>query len=96
MAMRMNKLGRLYHVTTIDWLELVFGYNRRYGTNFKDEKDLYLRLSLPPGKIAKCLGVNIATIYKRMDLHKVKRSHRCSGSNNGRRRINYDPLSQKY
>ena len=79
---RYNKAGYIYCDTTIDWPWVVAQYNRKHGTNFKNEKDIYLRLLLSPKKLAKHLGVSVTTIYKRMDLHGVKRSHKRGGSNN--------------
>ena len=79
---RYDRLGYIQFDTTIDWPLIVSNYNREYGSNFKDEKDLYLRISLPPNKLAKCLGVSVTTIYNRMDLHNIKRSHKQGGPNN--------------
>ena len=77
-----NKAGYIYSDTSIDWPQIIAGYNRMYATNFKDEKDLYLRISLSPSEVAKRFGVSITTIYNRMDSHGVKRSHKRGGSNN--------------
>lgn len=79
---RYNKAGYIYFDTTIDWPQIIVDYNREHGTNFSGEKDIYLRLLLSPNKIAKRLGVSVTTIYKRMDFHGVKRSHKRGGSNN--------------
>jgi len=77
-----NKAGYIYSDTSIDWPQIIAGYNRMYATNFKDEKDLYLRISLSPSEVAKRFGVSITTIYNRMDSYGVARSHKRGGSNN--------------
>jgi len=86
---RYSKAGYIYYDTTIDWPLIIVQYNHKHGTNFKNEKDVYLRLLLSPNKLAKHLCVSVTTIYKRMDLHGVKRSHKRGGSNNTTRPL-YD------
>ena len=77
-----NKAGYIYSDTSIDWPQIIAGYNRMYATNFRDEKDLYLRISLSPSEVAKRFGVSITTIYNRMDAYGIKRNRKRGGPNN--------------
>ena len=78
---RYNKLGHMYNDTTIDWDWLIAGYNRRYGTNFKTEKDMYLRCVLSLSLLGRRLGVAQSTIYRRYDRLGIPRSHKRGGAN---------------
>jgi len=79
---RFSKKGYVYYDTTIDWPLVVATHNCRYRTNYKNEKDVYLKLLLSPGKLAERLCVSIGTIYNRMDFYGIPRSHKRGGSNN--------------
>lgn len=88
-ALRKARIGRFgrpgtYLSTTIDWDWLVDGYNKKYGTDFKNEKDLYLHVypELSPRKIAKILGVCATTIRRRLDIYGIERNHKRGGANN--------------
>ena len=69
---------------TIDWDWLISAYNRRYGTEFNNEKELYLGVypELSPQQIADRLGVCASTVYRRMDMYGIERSHQQGGPNN--------------
>ena len=85
-AMCASRIGKSlnYPSTTIDWDWLISAYNRRYGTEFNNEKELYLGVypELSPQQIADRLGVCDTTIRRRMDMLGVERSHTNGGSNN--------------
>lgn len=67
----------------IDWQPIVDGYNSRYNTNFKNEKNMLanLMIDLSPRKIGDRLGISCSTIYNRLDNYKIKRSHKRGGPN---------------
>jgi len=70
--------------SSIDWQALVEGYNRMYSTDFADEVDLLESIctELSARKLATQLGIGYTTIYYRLDLHKIPRSHTRGGPNN--------------
>jgi hypothetical protein len=68
---------------SIDFPELVSGYNRIYQTEFKNEKQMYERLypGISPARIAKQIGVSSFTVRRRMDILGIERSHTQGGPN---------------
>ena len=94
MKRRRTKLGRGFPITFVDWASLMCAYNRKYGTNFKDEREMLSLLSsvLSPRKMAKRFGVVRETVCRRLDYYCIERNHKPGGPNNIKRLENV----QKY
>ena len=84
--MSASRLGKKlnFPITTIDWPWHISKYNSAYGTNFIDEKSLYLALypGISISRIGRRLGVSKDTLYHRFDYYGVPRSHTPGGANN--------------
>jgi len=69
---------------SIDWPSLICAYNKMYNTDFIDEKDMLVNLSvrLSPRRISEILEVAKDTIYRRLDYYGIERRHTVGGANN--------------
>jgi len=77
-----TNLGRYKNFTVIDYDAAVAKYNEIHNTEFKSEKELYEFFSpnIPIKDICAAFNLTKPTLYNRIDLHGVARSHTRGGS----------------